>query len=158
METSGDKNLEDLHLLKGKSLLDQKKCEDAKKEFDEVLNINPNNADAYFYKGMANINNDPKEPQEAIDNFSKCISIDPNEKIYYYNYGMALIDGNYLSEAIPYLYKGYEIDNTFYKPLIKISEIFIKQGQYPEANQYLDLVLNAEPNNEEALNKKSYSQ
>jgi len=68
---------------------------------------------------------------------------------------MALIDNNYINESIPYLYKAYELDPTFYKPLVKISEIFIKQGKFPEANAYIDVLLKADPNNEDAFNKKA---
>ena len=154
IEDNNNKFLEDTHLLKGKILLDQEKFEEANKEFDEVIKLNPNSASAYFYKGYINATGDPRDGKEAIKNFSQCINIDSSDKLFYYNLGIALLDEQYLEQCKGYLYKAYELDNTFYKPLLKIGEVYLKIGKYDEALAYFDLILKNEPDNEAALVRK----
>ena len=155
LEKNDEKYLEECHLLKGQALIGQEKYDEAKKELDEVIKINPNNANAYFYKGYINANTEPREGKEAIQNFLKCATLDNKDKLHFYNYGIALLDENYLDECLQYLYDAYQLDRTFTKPLIKIGEIFLKQGDYEKAIAYFDEVLKAEPNNELALVKKA---
>ena len=75
------KELIDKYLLKGKFYLDNKEYEKALKNFNKVIEIDPNNKMAYNNKGY--LYEELKNYKKALENFNKVIEIDPNAKETY---------------------------------------------------------------------------
>ena len=69
------KELIDKYLLKGKFYLDNKEYEKALKNFNKVIEIDPNNKMAYNNKGY--LYEELKNYKKALENFNKVIEIDP---------------------------------------------------------------------------------
>jgi tetratricopeptide (TPR) repeat protein len=67
---------------------------------------------------------------------------------------MALLDENYLEESKKSFYNAFQLDSKFFKALLKIGEILLKQDRCEEAMVYFDEMLKSEPNNELALTRK----
>ena len=74
----------------------------------EVIDSNPNNADAYSKRGL--LLGQLVRPKEAIDDFTKAISINPEDSTLFYNRGMAYVHVKLLSLAIEDFNQSAKID------------------------------------------------
>ncbi|NQX83526.1 MAG: tetratricopeptide repeat protein, partial [Mycoplasmataceae bacterium] len=91
-------NDENIIFIKGNSLLDKKRNEEAIEKFKKVTEINPKYSNAYFNWGFSL---DKLENfDEAIEKFKKVTEINPKYSNAYSNWGIALIDlGNTLNDS-----------------------------------------------------------
>ena len=74
------KNL-DLTLLACQCLVRTKNFDDLSSSADVIINLDPENAEGYFYKGVALQHKKGKE-QEAIKNFNEALILDPDNTVY----------------------------------------------------------------------------
>jgi tetratricopeptide (TPR) repeat protein len=56
---------------------------------NEAIQLNPNYAEAYKYRGLARATSEIKEPQGALADFNQAIRLDPNDADAYAGRGKA---------------------------------------------------------------------
>jgi tetratricopeptide (TPR) repeat protein len=69
------KDLIDAYFMKGQSWLEYSKYDEAHKAFDKVLEIDVNNAQAYYHRGLARAH---LSQAKSIQDFNKALSLDPD--------------------------------------------------------------------------------
>ena len=120
--------------------------------FDQALKFNKNSAIIHFYKGVAyqSANN----TEEAIDSYTEAIKLNKNMIDAYFNRGQLLFKDN-PKEALDDFVTAVALDPKFIDAYYSIAAIQKKLGQYKEAVQNLDKILEIEPNavNAKALKK-----
>jgi tetratricopeptide (TPR) repeat protein len=57
---------------------------DALEDYDAAINLNPDNADIYYYRGKLRMLQ-PTDRNWAIDDFTKCLELDPKNSNQYYS-------------------------------------------------------------------------
>jgi len=77
-------------------------------EINEAIQLDPNNALAYYNKG--NVLRNLKEYGEAIKMYDKCLQLDPNNALAYYNKGNVLRNLKEYGEAIKMYDKSLQLD------------------------------------------------
>ncbi|MDD1413282.1 tetratricopeptide repeat protein [Dolichospermum sp. ST_con] len=82
----------------GNECLEKKDYEDAIDYYTQVLQLKPNHADAYYYRGYAY--DDIEYYDGAIEDYTQVIKIDPNYAHAYWNRGVARSDLGYKRSAI----------------------------------------------------------
>ena len=122
---------------------------DAIKNFDEALKFNPELAIAYFYKGIAfhSLRNNEK----AFENYTKAIEIDKNMIDAYFNRGQLIVKTN-PKQALDDFVSAVALDNEFIDAYYAIAAVQKTLGQYEEAVQNLDKILELDP---QAVNAKA---
>jgi tetratricopeptide (TPR) repeat protein len=81
----------------------------ALRDFDNALNLNPNNATAFC--GKAIVYETKGEPREAIYNYKKAIKLSPEEAYYYFFVGHLYLKLDDWNSAVYYLSKSIELGN-----------------------------------------------
>ncbi|MFN5953061.1 MAG: tetratricopeptide repeat protein [Dolichospermum sp.] len=76
----------DEYMRLGYECLDKKYYEDAIDYYTQVLQLKPNDADAYYYRGQAY--HDIGDVDGAIEDYTQSIKIDPNYANAYFNLGL----------------------------------------------------------------------
>ena len=162
----------DLLLNEGIKLYELGKFQEAISYFDQVLEINPNNATAIAKKGdsLFELGN----PREAVIYFEKLlivapyhadtsgrlyidklIEIEPNNVEALFKRGKSLaIFSNYLDIAISYFDRALEIEPSRSDILSSKGESLLNSEKFIEANSLFDRALEIEPNNLDAIRGK----
>ncbi|OGX39904.1 MAG: hypothetical protein A2984_02210 [Omnitrophica WOR_2 bacterium RIFCSPLOWO2_01_FULL_41_12] len=96
------------YLFSGSHYLINNRYDEAIKEFQAGLSINPNDPDLYYYLGIAYFSLD--KHQEAIDYFKKVLTIQPNNDEVYYYVGISQYFLGQYQEAISNLEKSVELN------------------------------------------------
>jgi tetratricopeptide (TPR) repeat protein len=102
--------------------------EEAIKEFDKAIELDPKNPDSHYNKGVALYKLHRYE--EAIEEFDKAIELDPNNPVYHNNKGNALDDMGKYEEAIEEYDKAIELDpnNPVYHSNKRIAQDKLNQN------------------------------
>jgi len=117
--------------------LSQETTEDAKKEFEAELKINPSSPAAEFMLGdlawrAHNLN-------EAIEHFSRATQFDEELPQPYLGLGLALNAAGKYSEAIPALKKYVEMDPTDAAGYYQLAIAYARTGNKQEADRFMAL-------------------
>lgn len=117
--------------------------------FDEVITLNKNAELAYFYKGICfhSLN----RVAEAYENYTKAIEINKNMIDAYFNRGQLLFKTN-PKQALDDFVTAVALDSKFIDAYYSIAAIQKNLGQYKEAVQNLDKIIELEP---QAVNAKA---
>ena len=132
---------------------EQKDFNSAISLFDEAINLNSENAQAWYGRGTAYAS--LKQYERAIQDFNKTIQIDPNNVKAYYNRGVTYNDGFMQYErAIADYDKAIQLNP-------KLSEAYNNRGtaychlkQYERAIQDFNKAIQIDPNDAEAYNNR----
>ena len=113
------------------------------------MKFNPELAIAYFYKGIAfhSLRNNEK----AFENYTKAIEIDKNMIDAYFNRGQLIVKTN-PKQALDDFVSAVALDNEFIDAYYAIAAVQKTLGQYEEAVQNLDKILELDP---QAVNAKA---
>ena len=113
-EEKNDKLASQLASDQGVAYLDRQRYDEAIAEFNKALEIDPNFADAYYNRGLANAKKGSFN--EAISDYTKAIQINPDDSDFYYNRGIAYYKKNDFDPAISDYTKAIQIrpDPTVY--------------------------------------------
>ena len=82
LDENANKTLAEFHLLRGRAYHNMNDLNDAISDIDYSLKLNPSNANAYFLKGI--INMEESNYFEALENLDKAIKFDADESEYYF--------------------------------------------------------------------------
>jgi tetratricopeptide (TPR) repeat protein len=94
--------------VKGNTMCELNKYDEAIECYDKAIELNPNNADAYNNKGT--VLSELRNYHQAIECYDKAIALSKNDDIIYYNKGNALCELNKYDEAIEYYDKAIELN------------------------------------------------
>ena len=111
--------------------------------FDEVLKYNENSAIVYFYKGI--IYHNLGEEINAFNNYTKAIEIDKKMIDAYFNRGQLLINSE-PKKALDDFVTAVALDSKFIDAYYSIAVIQRKLGQYKEAIDNLDKIIEIKVN------------
>jgi len=125
---------------------------DAIKHYDRVLEIEPNNVEAWANKGMA-LGHLGKY-DEAIDSYDRALEIEPNYALALYNKGSALGNRGKFNEAIDSYDRALEIEPNYALAWSNKGVVFGNMGKYNEEIECYDRALEIEPNYALALYNK----
>jgi len=122
-----------------KLYIDEGKMEEAIKECKDILLLDSNNIDAYFYLG--NIYYKQGKYDDAIDYYKKVITLDPNSETGYFNLGLAFSrKGDYANAEASYL-KSIEISPDYSAPIYALALLYQIQNKLDLAlDQYKKLI------------------
>jgi serine/threonine protein kinase/tetratricopeptide (TPR) repeat protein len=127
-----DNTLPDAHTARAMVLASSWKWNDAEKEFQRAIELNPNDASAHYFYGFIFL-----MPQNRIDQsleeFRTALSLDPLSGIMNVNYGLTLMVAHRFPEAIVQIKKVLERDPSFGPAHFYLSQVYASTGQYAEA-------------------------
>ncbi|MDJ0581445.1 tetratricopeptide repeat-containing serine protease family protein [Crocosphaera sp.] len=136
--------------LEGDRLRKNKQYTEAINSYDQALEIDPNDKDAWHGRGVAL--NELKRYEEAIKPYDKAIEIDPNYVKAWYNRGNALDELKRYEEAIKSYDKAIEIDPNYVKAWYNRGNSLRKLERYEEAIKSYDKAIEIDPNHVNAWN------
>src|SRR5271157_2628413 len=108
MSVAGAALLADISNSTSNNVSNSNKYDEAIKTLDKALEINPQDSNAWLYKG--NVLSDLNKSDEAIKAYDKAIGINPQNSIAWNNKGNALNKLNATDEAIKAYDKAIEIN------------------------------------------------
>ena len=115
--------------------------EEARKEFEQELKIDPGNAAAEFVLGK--LASEPAELDEAIQHFSRAVKLDPGFGDAFLELGGALISARRAAEAVPVLETAVKLQPenplTHYRLSIAYSRVGRKEEMQREAQVFKEL-------------------
>ena len=116
----------------------------AKNLFDSAVQLNPNNAGAYFGRGTSY--DDLGQEEHAIADYTKAIELKPNYAKAYNNRGNAYQDINQYERAIQDYNKAIELNLNYDYAYNNRGVAYDNLGQYERAIQDYDKAIQLNPN------------
>jgi tetratricopeptide (TPR) repeat protein len=143
------------HILKGNEYYYKKKYNNAIQCFDNALEIEPNNTNAWNNKGLAL--DDLCKHYEAIECYDRALEINTNNANAWNNKGAAIYHLGKYNEAIQCFDKAIEIEPNYSKTWYNKGLSLYYLGKYNEAIECYDRALEINTNNANAWNNKGLS-
>ncbi|BCS92331.1 MAG: beta-barrel assembly-enhancing protease [Metallosphaera javensis (ex Sakai et al. 2022)] len=133
------------HFKKAEKLYEEGRYEEAIKEYDQAISLDPRNPDYHYNKGIAL--RILGRYEEALREFEQAISLDPKDPFYHYNKGLALAELGRYEEAIKEYDQAISLDpnNPFYHN--NKGNALRNLGRYEEAIKEYDQAISLNPNN-----------
>ena len=134
------------------ALIRSNKHHEAKEILQYLLELDPNNFDAYI--NLGNIHQTLFESQEAVNAALKALQINPRVAIAYNNLGTALGDLNHIEDARQAYITANMLDESNVSTYINLAQIEEKLGKRIEAKTLYEKVLlrpNITPNEAELV-------
>lgn len=124
------------------------KLQQAEMQFQKVLKIKPNQAEALHALGLIayQLNNF----KVSIDFITKAIKNKPHIPQFYYNYGLVFIAQNRLAEAVRALEKAIEIKSDYADAYFNLALIFKEQSLLDKSIEYFKQAVHLNPDNADA--------
>lgn len=120
--------------------------------FDEVLKIDPDNEDAFYFKGNAQLNLGYFD--DAIKNFDHALELNPDDVDAHNDRGVAYSSLGEFKKAMGCFDDALKINSNAINPLLNKGFIFIELQQFENAIQSFDTVLKLEPEHIDAFFNK----
>lgn len=105
--------------------LEDEAFEEAKKVYEKILSLDPN--DDIAYDALANTLHKLGEDAAAISHHQKAIEIDPEYAAHHFNYANTLYDLKRYDDALTHYQKAYELDPEIEEAKKMIEELKEKQ-------------------------------
>lgn len=119
------------HYKKGKDYADSERYDDAIREYEEAVKIDPKYVDAYYSLGWTQYC--IRKYNEALNNFKKCISLDPNSYKGYKGIAAIFAAQGYHDLAIENYKKAISLSPNLSALYSNIAYTYVKIGNYDEA-------------------------
>jgi superkiller protein 3 len=116
---------------RGNTAQSERRYEEAERTWRRVLEIDPNNADAYV--GLGNALYYQGKLEEAISAYGRAIELNPQDAIAYYNLGNALRNQGKLEEAISAYGRAIELNPQYALAYYNLGIALKDQGKLEEA-------------------------
>ena len=149
--SSAKQKIEELLLEEGLKFYEQKRYDDAKKAFDEVIKMNPNNDIAYTYRGKCWY-----IKKYGISDFDRAIEINPSNADAYNARGIAYMELENYEQGISDFNKAIELDTNFYKAYHNRAIYYLKLNQYDAAIANCNKSIQINPNYADAYNLRGH--
>lgn len=111
----------------------------AKKAYEEILAVEPDNIGANF--GLGNVHVKLDEPELAEKYYKKAISIEPKNASQYYISGLGFYNLQKDDEAIKRFLKAVELSPGFDLPYWYLAKLYAKKKEYDKSVMYWKLYI-----------------
>jgi len=128
---------------------------EAEKRYRRALELDPNNALAYFY--YAHLNSNLGRHADAIRMGRRALELDPLSLITNSLEGQFNFYGGRYDEVISMLQKTLELEPSFWHPHLILSMIYTEKGMFLEAVAEADQAAKLAGGNEQAMSMKGYA-
>ena len=122
------------------------------KLFGEAIQLDPNNALAYYGRGTAY--NELNQNESSLQDLNKAIEIDPNDADYYNNRGNAYSDLKQYERAIADYDKAIELNSDYAIAYFNRGITYKELGEYDSAIADFDAYIELEPTDPEAYKNR----
>lgn len=127
-----DNSLPEARLARAIALSHSWRWLDAETEYQRILELNPNNADAhYFYAFLFLVSENRID--EALDEFGIALSLDPLSPIVNTNYAVTLMIAHRYREAFAQFERALELEPDLEAAHLKLSLLHATTGKFAEA-------------------------
>jgi tetratricopeptide (TPR) repeat protein len=116
---------------------------EAIRDFDQAIQLNPINATAYFERGNALYN--LKRYEEALQAFDQAIQLDPVNATAYFNRGNVLYNIKLYEEALQTYERARSLQPKDVNILFTLSHLYNDTGAYEQAIEILDQLIESQP-------------
>ncbi|MEI0566034.1 tetratricopeptide repeat protein [Brachyspira pulli] len=140
------------YFSKAHNLYNKSKYEEAIKNYNKSIDLDPNNSYAYNNRGLAK--NNLEQYFNALKDYDKAIELDPNNSVIYYNRGVAKTHLWQYEEAIEDYNKAIELDHNNSTAYYNRGLVKSYLGQYKEAIEDYNKTIELDPNNSHAYNNR----
>jgi tetratricopeptide (TPR) repeat protein len=129
---SGRQNAEDrTHLLKGYRLHRQKSYPEALDELNKAIDVDPRNAEAYFWRGRTLVSLGKLD--EGVEDFKAAVRLQPDYSEAYDHLGWLAAKQGQVDEGIVYLTKSIELKPQHAWAFYNRSRLFFSKGDLANA-------------------------
>lgn len=140
----------------GVRLFDQARYQEAVQQFQQALDNDPSNADAYYnlaaaYHRLGQINARASDLSQAESYYNLCLTRDPNHRECYRGFAVLLAEQNRSEEAFRLLQTWGDRNPADPEPKIELARLSEEFGDRESAKQYLADSLLRDPDNARAL-------
>ena len=140
------------YFSKAHNLYNKRKYEEAIKNYNKSIDLDPNNSYAYNNRGLTK--NNLEQYFDAVKDYDKAIELEPNNSVIYYNRGLAKTHLWQYEEAIEDYNKAIELDNNNSTAYYNRGLVKSYLGQYKEAIEDYNKTIELDPNNSHAYNNR----
>ena len=150
------KNNDFAQTLCGRALLADGKIKEAFYYLDEAIRLNPENAEPYYYKGIAfsSLN----RFKESINELNNAVILESNRQIVasiYMSRGIAYARSKYFQNAIDDLNRAILLRDKYTDAYLERANVYVCTGKYEQAVKDYNYVIQLEPDNALAYNNRS---
>ncbi len=127
----------DVRLLTGiGSVYDrQKKPQDARKQYQQAMALDPANPEPYFYLGS--LEQDGGNAEKAIDDYERAIALDPSYVAASNNAGSIRMERGEFEKALEHFNRALAYNPNFMEGHYNVGRILHSQGKLDEADEHL---------------------
>jgi tetratricopeptide (TPR) repeat protein len=147
----------DVYYNRGIEFMNGKRNDDAIKDFNKAIELNPDFSKAYNNRGNVFVNE--KRNTEAISDFNKAIELKPDNAEAYNNRGNFLgkLPGNEIrnEDAIKDLNKAIELKPKYAEAYNNRGNVFSREKRYDEAIKDFNEAIELKPGRAEAYNDRA---
>lgn len=139
--------------FKANLLIEMKRYGEAVDSFDELILIDPGNAQAYNDRALI-LSGGLNQYEEALASLEAAIEIDPNNANYHFNKGMILEAKESYDEALRYYGQATTLNPSLEVAWYRQGLVLKDQGRYNDSLSSLSRALDLNSNNAAAWNEK----
>ncbi len=133
---------------RGVFFMNEKRNEEAIKDFNKAIELKPGSASAYNNRGIVYANE--KRFNEAIADFNKAVELNPKNAIAYNNRGNYFKNANRNKEAISDFNMAIKLNPDFSEPYNNRGSVYITERRLDEALNDFNKSIELNPNNSES--------
>jgi eukaryotic-like serine/threonine-protein kinase len=127
-----DDTLPEAHTALAMGLANRSKWDDAGREFQAALRLNPNSAAAHYFFAFVLLVPE-KRFDQALEEFQTALSLDPLSPIINVNYAATLMAARRYPESLAQFQKALELDPKFPPAHFKLSQLYAVMGRFADA-------------------------
>ncbi|MCF8233298.1 MAG: caspase family protein [Bacteroidales bacterium] len=124
---------------KGTIRINQGKWLESLKSFDDAIGIDPDNLNAYFFRGYAY--GELEDYYKAVQDYKKITEINPEISVGHGNMGWYMLLGGRIFGALDACRKAYELDSSAMSNAVNLGHAHLLLGDTASARPYYDRTL-----------------